>query len=68
MPEEKKKVINSLKETGFYKQGKIYDRGKVIAGIVVFIVIAALPFFYNAGKAVKMPEPKLDTPVIQQGH
>jgi len=66
MPEEKKKVINSLKETGFYKQDTMYDRGKVIAGIVVFIVVAALPFFYNAGKAAKMPEPKLDTPMIQQ--
>lgn len=66
MPEEKKRVINSLKETGFYKPGKMYDRGKVIAGIIVFIIVAALPFFYNAGKAAKMPEPKLNTPEILQ--
>lgn len=66
MPEGKKRIINSLKETGFYKPGKVYNRGMVIAGIVVFIVIAAFPFFYNLGKAAKLPDPKLNTTEILQ--
>lgn len=45
---------------------KLYDGGKIIAGLVVFVGLAALPFFYNIGKANPKPEPKLDTPAIQQ--
>ena len=45
---------------------KLYDRGKIIAGIVVFLIAATIPFWYGRGKAVSPPDLKLDTPVIQQ--
>jgi hypothetical protein len=45
---------------------KLYDGGKIIAGLIVFVGLAALPFFYNIGKANPKPEPKLDTPAIKQ--
>jgi hypothetical protein len=45
---------------------KFYDGGKIIAGIVVFLIAATIPFWYGRGKAVSPPDLKLDTPVIQQ--
>ena len=45
---------------------KLYDREKIIAGIVVFLIAATIPFWYGRGKAVSPPDLKLDTPVIQQ--
>ena len=45
---------------------KLYDREKIIAGIVVFLIAATLPFWYGRGTAVSPPDLKLDTPVIQQ--
>ncbi len=45
---------------------KLYDGGKIIAGLIVFVGLAALPFFYNIGKANPKPEPKFDTPAIKQ--
>jgi hypothetical protein len=45
---------------------KLYDGGKIIAGLIVFVGLAALPFFYNIGKANPKPEPKVDTPQILQ--
>lgn len=45
----------------------MYDSGKIITGLVIFVGFLTFPFFYNAGKAnIMPPEPKLDTPVIQQ--
>lgn len=40
--------------------------GKIIAGLVIFVAIVTFPFIYNVGKADTVPEPKLDTPVINQ--
>jgi hypothetical protein len=38
---------------------QIYDKEKVIAGLIIFVVIVAFPFWYNRGKAASTPEPKL---------
>ncbi len=45
---------------------KIYDGGKILAGIVIFVLLMTLPFLLNLGKANVKPEPKLDTPEIQK--
>jgi hypothetical protein len=45
---------------------KLHNRGTIIAGIVVFLIVATFPFWYGKGKAVLPPDLKLDTPVIQQ--
>ena len=45
---------------------KLYNRGMIIAGIVVFLIVATFPFWYGKGKTVPPPDLKLDTPVIQQ--
>ncbi len=44
----------------------MYDSGKIIIGLIVFFVIATFPYLINAGKTVPKPDPKIDTPVIQQ--
>lgn len=44
----------------------MYDKGKIIAGLIIFLGLVTLPFFYNRGKASSKPELSLDTPVIQQ--
>jgi hypothetical protein len=45
---------------------KFYNRGTIIAGIVVFLILATVPFWYGRGKAVPPPDLKLDTPAIRQ--
>jgi hypothetical protein len=45
---------------------KLYDGGKIIAGIVVFVIAASVPFWYGKGKAVSPPDLKLDTPAIER--
>ena len=45
---------------------KLYNRGIIITGIVVFLIAATFPFWYGRGKAVPPPDLKLDTPAIQQ--
>ena len=45
---------------------KLYDGGKIIAGIVVFLILATVPFWYGRGKAVPPPDLKLDTPAIER--
>jgi len=37
----------------------MYDQGKVIAGLAIFMVLLAFPFLYNFGKAAPAPEPQL---------
>ncbi|MDP3029966.1 MAG: sulfate reduction electron transfer complex DsrMKJOP subunit DsrJ [Deltaproteobacteria bacterium] len=44
----------------------MYDGGKIITGLVVFIGLVTFPLWINVGKAAKKPDPKIDTPVIQQ--
>ncbi|MDM8552758.1 sulfate reduction electron transfer complex DsrMKJOP subunit DsrJ [Desulfobacterales bacterium HSG2] len=38
---------------------QIYDKGKVVAGLVIFVFIVLSPFLYNLGKAAPAPELKL---------
>ena len=45
---------------------KLYDGGKIIAGIVIFLIVASVPFWYGRGKAVSPPDLKLDTPAIER--
>ncbi len=44
----------------------MYDGGKIILGIAVFLAFATFPFYSNMGRTVPKAEPKIDTPVIQQ--
>ncbi|HCC68841.1 MAG TPA: menaquinol oxidoreductase [Nitrospiraceae bacterium] len=44
----------------------MYNGGKIIIGLIIFLAFVAFPFYYNIGKVHVKPEPKLDTPVIQQ--
>ncbi|MEC4686560.1 MAG: sulfate reduction electron transfer complex DsrMKJOP subunit DsrJ [Nitrospirota bacterium] len=44
----------------------MYDAGKILLGLIIFLAFATFPFYTNMGKAVAKPDPKLDTPVIQQ--
>ena len=44
---------------------KLYDGGKIIIGLLVFVGIATFPFYYNIGKVNAKPELKTDTPAIQ---
>ncbi len=43
----------------------MYDSGKIIAGLVIFVALFASPFLLNVvGDAPVAPKPSLDTPVI----
>ncbi len=44
---------------------KLYDGGKIIIGLAVFLAFALFPFYNNIGKVNAKPEPKTDTPAIQ---
>ena len=41
----------------------MYDSGKVIFGLIVFLLLMTSPIWYNflSGKALYVPEPKIDT-------
>ena len=45
---------------------KLYDGGKIIVGLIIFLGLVTFPFFYNMGRAVAKPDPKVDTPEILQ--
>jgi hypothetical protein len=45
---------------------KLYDVGKIFMGILVFVAFVTFPFYYNIGKVNAKPDPKLDTPAIQE--
>ena len=36
--------------------GKIYDKGKVVFGLIIFGALITFPFWYNLGKAAPAPE------------
>lgn len=44
----------------------MYDGGKIIVGILIFLAFVTFPFYNNIGKANVKPEVKLDTPEIQK--
>jgi len=37
----------------------MYDSGKVIAGLVIFVAIVTFPFWFGMGKAAPMPKPEI---------
>jgi hypothetical protein len=37
----------------------MYDGGKIIVGLIIGLGLFLSPFFYNAGKAAKAPDPEL---------
>lgn len=45
---------------------RIYNANKIIPGLVIFLGLVTIPLWYNMGRAVPAPDPKIDTPVIQQ--
>ena len=45
---------------------KLYDGGKILLGLAVFLAFALFPFYNNIGKVNAKPEPKTDTPAIQE--
>lgn len=45
---------------------KLYDSGKIIMGLLVFVAFATFPFYFNIGKVNAKPDPKTDTPAIQE--
>jgi len=43
----------------------MYDEKFIIPGLVIFVGIFTFPLWVQMGKAAPVPEPKIDTPVIQ---
>ena len=37
----------------------MYDKGKVMTGIVIFCILMTFPVWYNLGRSAPAPEPKL---------
>lgn len=44
----------------------MYDGGKIILGLFIFLAFVTFPFYNNIGKVTVKPEPKIDTPEIKQ--
>lgn len=44
---------------------KLYDGGKVLIGLVIFVGLFVSPFVFGMAKPGKAPDPKTDTPEIQ---
>ncbi len=44
----------------------MYNGGKIIAGLIIFLALVTFPVYYNMGKKIPAPSPSLDTPVINQ--
>lgn len=44
----------------------MYNGGKVMAGLIIFLLLITSPFLLHIGKPDVAPQPSLDTPVIKQ--
>jgi hypothetical protein len=42
----------------------MYDRWKIIIGIIIFVALVTSPFYLAGKKATAKPDPKVDTPEI----
>lgn len=43
----------------------MYDGGKIIAGLLIFLALVTFPFYYNIGKVNAKPDLKYDTEAIK---
>lgn len=43
----------------------MYDSGKIITGLVIFVAVVTFPFFYNIGRTNVRPEPEINTDAIR---
>ena len=46
---------------------QMHDKGKVIAGLAIFVILVTFPLWYNLGKAAPEPEPKLTGKAAEAG-
>lgn len=44
----------------------MYNGGKIITGLIVFVLLVTFPFLVNFGATAKKPEPSIDTPEINK--
>ena len=44
----------------------MYNGGKIITGLIIFVLLITAPFLLNVGQANELPEISLNTPVINQ--
>lgn len=44
----------------------MYNGGKIIIGLLIFVGLVALPFIFSGEKATAKPDPKVDTPEIMK--
>lgn len=44
----------------------MYDKGKILTGLFIFLALVLFPTIYGKGDTVAKPVPELDTPVIAQ--
>jgi cytochrome c len=44
----------------------MYNGGKIITGLIIFVLLISAPFLLNVGQANELPEISLDTPAINQ--
>ena len=42
----------------------MYNGGKILVGLLIFVGLVTFPYWNNFGKATVKPDPKLDTPEI----
>jgi len=45
----------------------MYDSGKVIIGLVIFVALVTFPFWYGMGKAAPMPKPEIPKELQKKG-
>lgn len=44
----------------------MYNGGKILIGLIIFVGLVTYPLWNNMGKATVKPDPKIDTPEIQK--
>ncbi|MCL6472239.1 MAG: sulfate reduction electron transfer complex DsrMKJOP subunit DsrJ [Firmicutes bacterium] len=44
----------------------MYNGGKILLGLFIFLAVVTFPFYNNVGKANVAPKPSIDTPAIQK--
>lgn len=44
----------------------MYDKGKIIAGLLIFLGLLTYPFYSNMGRSIMKATPSLNTPIINQ--